>query len=296
MPDLRTNEERRAEGRALREAVPRSVARGVERRHLTGPIRCRCSRNGTGRACATSCRSASGACWCRRSRSCAARPRSWQTTSRGTPTTGLRVQACGDAHLLNFGVFATPERNLVFDVNDFDETLPSPWEWDVKRLAASIVVAGRSATRDRAPAGEAVRNMVWAYRQRMAQLATIAPLEVWYERIDVDAVLALARKQRMLVAAHRRAAWWQQRPPSHQPGGVAQADRAGRRRAPDHRGSAAHPARRPRARRAAARDRGVRRVDEPGAAGAARALPTWSTPPGRSWGSGAWAPGATWCC
>ena len=60
-----------------------------------------------------------------------------------TPTTGIRVQACGDCHLLNFGLFATPERNLVFDINDFDETLPAPWEWDVKRLAASVVVAGR---------------------------------------------------------------------------------------------------------------------------------------------------------
>ena len=60
-----------------------------------------------------------------------------------TPATGLRVQACGDCHLLNFGVFATPERNLVFDINDFDETLPAPWEWDVKRLAASFVLAGR---------------------------------------------------------------------------------------------------------------------------------------------------------
>ena len=61
-----------------------------------------------------------------------------------TPATGLRVQACGDAHLGNFGVFGTPERNLVFDVNDFDETLPAPWEWDVKRLAASVVLAARN--------------------------------------------------------------------------------------------------------------------------------------------------------
>ncbi len=60
-----------------------------------------------------------------------------------TPTTGLRVQACGDCHLLNFGLFATPERNLIFDISDFDETLPAPWEWDVKRLAVSLVVAGR---------------------------------------------------------------------------------------------------------------------------------------------------------
>ena len=61
----------------------------------------------------------------------------------GTPTTGVRVQACGDCHLLNFGLFATPERNLIFDINDFDETLPAPWEWDVKRLAVSFAVAVR---------------------------------------------------------------------------------------------------------------------------------------------------------
>jgi uncharacterized protein (DUF2252 family) len=97
---------------------------------------------------------------------------------------------------LNFGVFATPERHLVFDVNDFDETLPGPWEWDVKRLAASIAVAGRSVTMDPVQPGLAVRGMVSAYRLRMAQLSTMAPLDVWYERIDVDAVLALARKQK----------------------------------------------------------------------------------------------------
>ena len=73
-----------------------------------------------------------------------------------TPTTGFRVQACGDAHLLNFGVFATPERHLVFDVNDFDETLPGPWEWDVKRLAASIAVAARSVTLAPGTPGQAV--------------------------------------------------------------------------------------------------------------------------------------------
>ena len=83
----------------------------------------------------------------------------------------------------------------MFDVNDFDETLPGPWEWDVKRLAASIAVADRSVTLDPGLPGEAVRSMVWAYRRRMAQLSTMAPLDVWYERVDVDAVLALARKQ-----------------------------------------------------------------------------------------------------
>src|SRR6476646_3857881 len=79
----------------------------------------------------------------------------------GTPTSGIRVQACGDCHLANFGAFATPERNIIFDINDFDETLPAPWEWDLKRLAASFVVAGRSnglsEKHSRAAAREVVR-------------------------------------------------------------------------------------------------------------------------------------------
>ncbi len=195
MPDLRTNEERRAEGRALRVAVPRSSHAGwfappdrpdpvalLEERHRTRvhdlvPIR-------VGRMLVSPFTFLRGAA------------EVMADDLARTPTTGLRVQACGDAHLLNFGVFATPERHLVFDVNDFDETLPGPWEWDVKRLAASIAVAGRSVVREPGPPGEAVRGMVAAYRLRMAQLATMAPLDVWYERIDVDAVLELARAQR----------------------------------------------------------------------------------------------------
>jgi uncharacterized protein (DUF2252 family) len=106
-----------------------------------------------------------------------------------TPTTGLRVQLCGDCHLLNFGVFATPERNLIFDVNDFDETLPGPWEWDLKRLAASFVVAGRHndfrAGESRAAALAAVRS----YRRQMARFAGMRALDVWYERIDVEDLL-----------------------------------------------------------------------------------------------------------
>ena len=115
------------------------------------------------------------------------------------------------------------------------------------RQAAGRQHRGRGPRRRRrspGTPGEAVRNMVAAYRRRMAQLATMAPLEVWYERIDVDAVLALARKQQMSSLPARSSAWWQQRSPPHQPGGAAEADRAGRRAASDHRGSAAHPARR----------------------------------------------------
>jgi uncharacterized protein (DUF2252 family) len=112
-----------------------------------------------------------------------------------TPVTGLRVQACGDAHLANFGVFATPERNLVFDVNDFDETLPAPWEWDVKRLAASVAVAARNLNIEEG-AGEAVEGSVRAYRERMIELGPMSPLDVWYDRVDVQRVLAIAREER----------------------------------------------------------------------------------------------------
>jgi uncharacterized protein (DUF2252 family) len=104
----------------------------------------------------------------------------------GAPTSGLSVQLCGDAHLSNFGTFSSPERELVFDINDFDETLPGPWEWDVKRLAASVCIAGR----DRAFAGKdiasAVLQTVAAYHQAMNGFAQQGHLDVWYARIDVD--------------------------------------------------------------------------------------------------------------
>jgi uncharacterized protein (DUF2252 family) len=114
----------------------------------------------------------------------------------GTPTTGVRVQACGDAHLANFGVFATPERNLHFDVNDFDETLPGPWEWDVKRLAVSVGVAAANLGIAQPLNGTIVREAVQAYRRRMAELAQLGPLDVWYDRIDVNRVLDIARERK----------------------------------------------------------------------------------------------------
>jgi uncharacterized protein (DUF2252 family) len=106
-----------------------------------------------------------------------------------TPATGLRVQACGDAHLLNFGGFATPERNFIFDINDFDETLPAPWEWDLKRLAASVVIAGRHLGLREKDSARAARATVRAYREHMAEYSFMRALEVWYERIDIDKFL-----------------------------------------------------------------------------------------------------------
>jgi uncharacterized protein (DUF2252 family) len=108
----------------------------------------------------------------------------------GTPSTGIRTQVCGDCHLMNFGGFATPERRMIFDINDFDETLPGPWEWDVKRLAASFVQAARSNGFSAADQRDAAMACVRSYRERIAEYSRMRAVDVWYARIDMDAVLA----------------------------------------------------------------------------------------------------------
>ena len=112
-----------------------------------------------------------------------------------TPTSGLRVQLCGDAHLANFGGFASPERNLVFDVNDFDETLPGPFEWDVKRLAASLAVAGRENGFQRKARRKVVLTAAKAYRTAMQRFAKLSFLDVWYEHLDVESALSDIKSQ-----------------------------------------------------------------------------------------------------
>src|SRR5712692_1709397 len=107
-----------------------------------------------------------------------------------TPVSGLAVQACGDAHLSNFGIFGSAERRLVFDVNDFDETLPGPWEWDVKRLAASLEVAGRDNGFTAKQRRDTVTAAVTRYRQAMRAFAGMTHLEVWYSRADVEQLRA----------------------------------------------------------------------------------------------------------
>ncbi len=106
-----------------------------------------------------------------------------------TPRSGLQVQCCGDAHLSNFGVFASPERRLVFDVNDFDETLPGPWEWDVKRLAASMLIAARENGYPVKHQDQAVLDTVAEYRTAMASFAAMKNLDVWYAHLDVESAL-----------------------------------------------------------------------------------------------------------
>jgi hypothetical protein len=112
-----------------------------------------------------------------------------------TPKTGLRVQACGDAHLLNFGGYGSPERRLVFDINDFDETLPAPWEWDVKRLAASVVLAGRQiGARDKV-CGEAALRTVASYRMHMREYARMSALNTWYSHLDAEIFINEAKTE-----------------------------------------------------------------------------------------------------
>src|SRR5271169_674753 len=101
---------------------------------------------------------------------------------------GIIVQACGDCHLANFGGFASPERALVFDINDFDETFPGPWEWDLKRLTASLVLAARDRSFSKSIADEAVRSAAASYRERMSEFAEMKVLETWYAQVTFDAV------------------------------------------------------------------------------------------------------------
>ena len=108
-----------------------------------------------------------------------------------TPTTGIQVQLCGDCHLMNFGGFGTPERNFVFDVTDFDETLPGPWEWDVKRLAASVVAAGHDIGVTEKNSRKAARACVGSYRDQMRRYADMHTLDLWYSRMDGKPLLKL---------------------------------------------------------------------------------------------------------
>jgi uncharacterized protein (DUF2252 family) len=112
-------------------------------------------------------------------------------------TTGQIVQACGDCHLLNFGAFATPERRIIADINDFDETHPAPWEWDLKRLAASYAIASRHNGHSRSDARAAVQAAVLGYADKMSELAKMPTLQAWYESIDVDQAIGAFSDENM---------------------------------------------------------------------------------------------------
>ncbi len=113
-----------------------------------------------------------------------------------SPNTGLSAQLCGDAHLSNFGLFASPDRRLVFDINDFDETLPGPWEWDLKRLLASVAIAGRSLGITEEQSAAAVRTAANGYRDRIRELAGETNLSVWYARLEVDRVIEVLEQNK----------------------------------------------------------------------------------------------------
>jgi len=123
----------------------------------------------------------------------------------GTPTSGITVQLCGDAHLSNFGFFGSPERHLVFDLNDFDETAPGPWEWDVKRLAASLEIAGRDNGYSTKQRSAIARRAARSYREGMRALAQQSMLEVWYAHLDIDSLLT--RFQSLLDPKRTPAVW-----------------------------------------------------------------------------------------
>ena len=126
-----------------------------------------------------------------------------------TPVTGIRVQACGDCHLGNFGAFASPERRILFDINDFDETLPAPWEYDLKRLATSFTLVARERDYDEAAAREVTMKAVRAYREHLHEYAYMSPLEVWYAIIDSEILIktapdAATRRRRVLFEQKAR--------------------------------------------------------------------------------------------
>jgi uncharacterized protein (DUF2252 family) len=120
-----------------------------------------------------------------------------------TARTGLDVQSCGDAHVSNFGVFASPERRLVFDLNDFDETLPGPWEWDVKRLATSLLIAAQSNDFRASDQERIVLDTVATYRRAIANFAAMGTLDVWYASLDIDAVVGQFASQFKAKAVQR---------------------------------------------------------------------------------------------
>jgi uncharacterized protein (DUF2252 family) len=130
-----------------------------------------------------------------------------------TPSSGIYVQACGDCHLLNFGAFATPERKLVFDINDFDETLPAPWEWDIKRLATSFVVAAEDSQLSLASAQRIAKTCAQSYRENMRAYSKQSPLEIWYGQLELAKFAkeapnktARLRRERLIRKAEKQVA------------------------------------------------------------------------------------------
>ena len=173
---------------------------------------------------------------------------------KDTPTAGLDVQLCGDAHLSNFGVFASPERTLLFDLNDFDETLPGPFEYDVKRMAASFTIAARNNGFAKSDARAATLASVTAYREAMARFAEMGTLDIWYAHLSEDELLRAiktggararrsARQGREQGGREGRREGRPEGAHPRQPAGAVEARRDGRRPVPDRQPAADRRAR-----------------------------------------------------
>ena len=176
------------------------------------------------RGCPSWCRCGTGGCWCRRSRSTAARRCRWPRTWPPRRPRGCGCSCAATRTCRNFGAFASPERRLVFDVNDFDETLPGPFEWDVKRLAASLAVAGRDSgfpAKDRRKIALAAAE---AYRTAMRDFAAQPNLDVWYAHLDIEPALAEFRSQVKAEQVQGRRGAAGQGPHQRQHAGARQAD------------------------------------------------------------------------
>lgn len=133
----------------------------------------------------------------------------------GTPTSGIFAQLCGDAHLANFGAYASPERQLVFDLNDFDETLPGPWEWDVKRLAASLFIAAQHNGLDTTETHKVTRRAVTAYRKAMANFAEMRLTDIWYDLFHTDRILDWLKGTKQYKPESRRLAKFKKKDSRH---------------------------------------------------------------------------------
>ena len=181
-------EQRWREGKALREQVPReSHARWKAPKDRPDPIDILIKSNATRLPDLVPIRNArmlsSAFAFLRGSAAVMA----WDLSR--TPKSGIRVQACGDCHLMNFGAFATPERQLIFDINDFDETLPAPWEWDLKRLTASFAVAGKYINLSRRDVIATCESVVRSYRKWMGKYSRMRVIDIWYDRLDVEQLI-----------------------------------------------------------------------------------------------------------
>ena len=161
-----------------------------------------------------------------------------------TPRSGLTTQLCGDAHLMNFGVFGSPDRRLVFDINDFDETHPGPWEWDVKRLAASFAIAGRDNGYPTKERKKVVLSVVAGYRSAMREFAGMTNLDVWYARVDAATLLEQMKAQLDRRVAKRGEATVAKARTRDSMQALDKLTRHRRRRAAHHQRPAAHPAHR----------------------------------------------------